>query len=47
VAVALSDQFRNKWGGGTEGGCDLRHVGVVLCGGTTTSDLHGFGSISG
>jgi threonine dehydratase len=47
VAVALSDQFRNKWGGGTEGGCDLRHVGVVLCGGTTTSDLHCFGSISG
>lgn len=33
VAVALSEEFRRKWGGETEGTCDLRRVGVILCGG--------------
>lgn len=39
VAVALSDQFRLKWGGGVEGGFNLQNVGVVLCGGSTSIDL--------
>ena len=33
VAVALSDEFRDRWGGGPSAAEDLRNVGVVLCGG--------------
>ena len=33
VAVALSPEFQQKWGGGEGSQCDLRHVGIILCGG--------------